>query len=872
MSASATFAVSEDNSTAGLNEMVHDENVLAADSDDFDLSEDAAIESQSNVVTKDTFHNYFDESETLLDTVSSDELVFEGDFTGLDVNYMMIGKPIKLSGNNVAINGVTFVIGADNVVIDGFALNQSDVFLFDVENVNGVTLSNNMINFKTLGGSDGYAIYANAVKNLKIINNTINYVGNTDGTVVNNAVRIAGDEDSEITSDNIIVDGNIFNIEIPAVAVYYNPDTWEAKILSEGIVFYYCDGVKFTNNRVDLKYNNFSGSYDTIYGVSVRGNAYNFDSDEPIVSSNVEISNNMINAEGNEYIYAVFVSADDFKLSDNLINSTSNNYAAAIDVDGPASSGVVNNNLIHVESPNVVYGIYSYQMNGAIRDMSYINNTIIGDSYGTCAMEIVENNPYIVNNIIIMNGNYTTGIAASIKTNGTISKNDIVLLGNNNGTVDSGDLLLPKNSLAISVKGNAIISENNIASTGIGINLVESGDITIKNNTVIVDNAGSVKSYAIYSEMGNLTILDNTISFIGNTTGDVVNNAIYVSGDEDNKVAAKNILVKNNTLDIKLPSLAVNYNPLTYAPTVMSEGIVFYYCENVTFVDNRVYLKYNNVVDAYDTIYVLSIKSNVNNFESDPLNYPIVSSDVLISNNTIAAEGHSYIYGIFAAADNFTVSDNILDVSSDGYYANGIDIDALSTNGVLKNNAIIVTAINSTYGIYSANIMGPVENITYDNNTIAVNSYAACGMELVEFNPYVFNNTIIAAGNYTYGIVAEIKDNATIISNVIECIGSEIGEDSPTDSMLSKKSLGISIKNDALIKDNVVITSGIGVKTLNGDVDIFDNEIRTTDDYTINAINSNLNVMNNYLVSKKVLDQLQLFLIMELHQLITLHY
>ena len=177
LSVGAAFAVSDDNSTVAVDEAIQDDNALAIDPDDSSLSDDSIPETQSSVVTKDTFHDYFDESGTLKDDVSSDELIFEGDFTGLDVSYMTIGKSIKLSGNNVALNGVSFVVSADNVVIDGFNLIHSDYSIFTVYGVSGVTLSNNLINFKTLEGNEGYAIHADTVCDLKILNNTINYVG-----------------------------------------------------------------------------------------------------------------------------------------------------------------------------------------------------------------------------------------------------------------------------------------------------------------------------------------------------------------------------------------------------------------------------------------------------------------------------------------------------------------------------------------------------------------------------------------------------------------------------------------------------------------------------------------------------------------------
>lgn len=850
LSSSCAFAL-EDNATVS-NVEINDDNSLTID-DSYLLSE--SDETQS-VVTKDTFYNYFDAEGNLLDSVTSDELVFKGDFTGLDVNYISISKAIKLTGDNVALNNVAFVIAGDNVVIDGFNFTHSDYALFTLYGVSGVTLSNNVINFNALEGSSSYAILANTVSDLKIINNTLNYVGNTDGTTVNNAIFVTGDEDSEIAASGIVIEGNIFNIEIPSVAVGYDPLTYAPEVMSEGIVFYYCNDVKFNDNRLNVKYNKVSGYYDTIYALSVRGNPFNFISDEPIVSSNIEITNNVINVTGNNYVYAILLSAEEFVISDNVIDVVADAYYAnAISIEGPSSDGDVSDNLITLKAPNAVYGIYSYQFNGAVKDVVYSNNTIAGEAYAACGMEIVETNTKITDNSIVMNGTYAFGIVSSVTKSGEISGNNILVIGTNDGENAVGDSLLSKNTIGISVKGNMAIGENYVNSTGIGINLVGGKDIFINDNEIYVDNVGDVESYAICANgVNNLNIEDNKIVFVGNTSGAAVNNAILVSGDDEDEIACTNVTFKNNDVDISLPSVAVGYDPITYEPTIASEGIVFYYCNNLTITDNRINLKYNKVSGSYDTIYVVSIRSNAYIYDSDDdfnLVYPIVSSGVVISNNNITAEGHSYVYGLYLAADNATVSDNKINVKSDDYYANGINVDALSTNGIIKNNEINVVAQKAAYGICSADYMGPIENMTYEANKIETNAYASCAIELMEENPIVSQNTIFAYGNYTYGIVISIKGEAIIVDNVVGTHGSENGTDGTGDSLLPKQSLGISIKGDASISTNTIGTSGIGIKVLNGDVDIISNEITTLGDYTIYANGSDLTIKENYLVSKK---------------------
>ena len=306
---------------------------------------------------------------------------------------------------------------------------------------------------------------------------------------------------------------------------------------------------------------------------------------------------------------------------------------------------------------------------------------------------------------------------------------------------------------------------------------------------------------------------------------------------------------------IIVPSVDVGYDPDTYAPSAYSEGIVFYYCDGVEFTNNDVYLKYDNVSGSYDTIYVVSVKGDAYSYDFDEdynLIYPITASNVVIANNNITGQGHKYIYGVYVnTADNVTINGNNINMSADDYYANGINLDGPAFNGVVENNEITVTSPGAVYGVYTGGWMGPVENNTYDNNTIVANAYAACAMELMEANPYVSNNKITANGNYTYGIVASIQDNGTITSNDVTCIGSEVGNESTGDSLLPENSLAVSVKGDVVIENNTVSTSGVGVKTLQGEVNVTGNEITTTADKAIEAKDTTLTVENNYLASKK---------------------
>ena len=111
---------------------------------------------------------------------------------------------------------------------------------------------------------------------------------------------------------------------------------------------------------------------------------------------------------------------------------------------------------------------------------------------------------------------------------------------------------------------------------------------------------------------------------------------------------------EDNTFDITIPSVDLVYDYVTYESTVMSEGIVFYYCEDVQFVDNRVDVRYNTVSSAwgYDSIYGISVRSDAYSFGD------VQSSGIVIADNVITVDGHACVYPVYVCADDFEVTGN----------------------------------------------------------------------------------------------------------------------------------------------------------------------------------------------------------------------
>lgn len=797
--------------------------VISTDVDDnAELSEaEPATQDSAPVVTKDTFKDYFDDSGAL--TSNATELVFEGDFSDLNVSSVMVAKdkPVKFTGKDATFKNVQFMIMQSDVTIDGFNFvtdenntNSRLIWIASSDEISNIVLSNNNIQFIAPNGTEAYAIYAGAeeamgsaiISGLSIINNNFIYVGK-DETKINNVIRVNGDtfEDYE-ASDSILVEGNTFDIAMPAIPQDFDMMTWEMIPLSEGIVFFYCDNVTFSKNKVNLKYNKVGGAYDTINVVSARTSLMA----KPC--NNVIIKDNEINATGHSCIYTIKLTANNFEVSNNILNVTTDDYLAhGISIDGPASNASIAYNYISLYGDaskyTTLYGIYAWQSYGAISNLVYDNNFIGLDGYLACGMELNQPDGVVSNSAIVANGNFTYGVAASIRPEGkilNINNNSIVCSGNNIG-FGSGDSILQTASAGISTLGNAIISGNEIFSTAVGIVSVDKGNVVVDDNAIFVNATGNTDNYAITANgVDSLNITNNEIIFDGNSNGTQISDALFVKGIDD-------VVVSGNDFDITIPSCGYNYdiydNP--------AKGIVFSNAAGLTFENNDVNLKYAKLIGSWDTINVVELGYNVD--------------DAVVANNKIMALGGSYIYGIKTYGKNFTINDNSLTILSDVNYVNGIDCEDAAT-GIVKNNEIYAIGEDASYPIYSGMYGYGNLDVDYINNSVYGRAYYVVAVELGGANENVINNTIIADGNYTIGVGSNSENN-TISGNIIRAIGNCIGNQSVWDNF------------------GLVTT---GVKILKANATISDNFIEAKNgDYAIDLVNTDSTVDNNYVASKK---------------------
>jgi uncharacterized protein YacL (UPF0231 family) len=794
LSLSASFASDDVADVIAIDDATTEEPIAIEE----DTSVVVGVVDSSNVVTNDTVYNYFDEgSGTLLSNVTSDELVFDGTFENLNVSTLIVDRAIKLTGENAIFNNISLSIVGDNVSVSGFTINQGNQSMGIFVSASDVTISNSEINFADKGIEDSFGIYVMDSKNFKLLDNVINYVGNSNGYLINNAVFISNASNSEIRKNKIyasLVSAAVGWEEVPP-----GSGNWEAtRVISEGVVIKDTDDAVFAENDVTVIYGDVAGSYDTIYAVSVKN------------SDNTVISNNTINALGHTYIYGLQVNGDNFTVEENNITVESDNYYAnGIDIEGPAT-GNVNDNVIDVTGVESAYAVYS-GMNGAAVSANYTGNQISASAYNVFGFSLGDVISNLKDNYIDLNGNYTTGVAyRGSFINAT--ENKIVLTSSEEGnlTVWEG---FGVEAVGIKViKGSAVLSNNTIATSGKGVSLTgnETNAYLTGNFINVVANADK-DAYAIYAkDMGLLYVIDNNVDYQGATMGTGINNALYI----DN---ATSPMIVSNEFDLDLVSSYVPWAEVpagsgNWVSSPISEGIVIANTDDVIFAGNVIDASYIDVVGSYDTIYAVDFKN---------------SDNAQIEGNKIDAKGHTYIYGLIISGDNFIVEENDITTESDNYYANGIDIEGPAT-GVVKDNSIDVTGVESAYAIYSG-MNGQNVSAVYQENKIRGDAYNVFGMSLGDVESVIVDNHIVLLGNYTTAIAFK-GSNLTVDSNLIIAAGNNEG------NLSVWEAFGVET---------------IGIKVANGEATITNNNIVTTGDYAIDLKDNVASVHENYLIGDK---------------------
>ena len=818
-SASATFAA-DINDTIVSDEITIDE-PLAVDETPTVVADDNTTASE--VVTKDNFNKYFTESGTLNTTVNATELIFKGEISDVGVNTIVLDRPISIVGENSTFTNVAIGVNSSDVVISGLTLNiDNNVAAIAVFNATNVLVENNEINFKAIKDLDvdGYAIIADSADVFNLINNSINYVGATNGLNINNGVRISN-------SQMVTIRGNKFNLSLVSAAVGWaevpaGSGNWVSSPISEGIGLDSSSFVYFSENAIDMTYNDVMGDYDTIYVVDFKD------------SNNVTIEANNITALGHTYIYGIQMSANGFNITGNNIKVESDNYYAnGIDIEGPAM-GIVEDNTIDVKGVESAYAIYS-GMNGADVKANYTANTISGEAYNVFGFSLGDVESNLENNTIDLAGNYTTGIAY-YGVYMSANNNRLFLVSSEEGNQSVWEAFGVEAVGVKVTKGSATFANNTIVTPGKGASFTGNETyVYLGKNFINVVGNDDKDAYAIYaSNLASLYVINNTIDYQGTTKGTGINNAIYLNNASDNSwIMSNNIIL--DLVSSYVPWIEIPTGSGNWVSFPVSEGIVVENTDGTILGSNNINVTYGDVVGTYDTIYTVSFKNSTN---------------AQIELNNITAAGHTYIYGIQISGNDFNITENNIKVESDNYYANGIDIEGPAT-GVVENNVIDVKGNVSAYAIYSG-MNGANVSAEYIGNNITGQAYNVFGFSLGDVESNLENNTIDLVGNYTTGI-AYRGDTIYIIGNKLFLTSSEEGNETIWEGF-GVEAVGIkAIKGEGiLISNNTIVTPGKGV-SITGNVSyaaLSDNFINVVgnddkDAYAVYSVNAGLLLSDN---------------------------
>jgi predicted outer membrane repeat protein len=358
---------------------------------------------------------------------------------------------------------------------------------------------------------------------------------------------------------------------------------------------------------------------------------------------------------------------------------------------------------------------------------------------------------------------------------------------------------------------NMTFSANNDFMSNYGsIFLVTSYDVTLINNKINYTAPGT-DSYVIYADETNgLKIINNEITFVNEfDEKNIFTNAIYLHD-------SNNVLMENNTMDITIPSVDIDYD----FDNVFSEGVVLDTCDNAIVSGNNIHVKYNNAIGDFDTIRAVDI---------------IKSDNLVLTNNTITADGHKYIYGVVIDGNDFNIYNNTINSFSDINYANGINING-PASGILNSNTFSAIAPNASYPIYSSGYTGNVTAL-YVNNMVYADANDVYGIYVSGTNENLTYNDVLLIGNFTIGI-ASYSVNTVMVNNTVRSLASNIGKAWSLDIIPCVTSGITSIEGRCIVDGNKIETTG------KYSVDIFDGEV--TNNYLIaNTTSGDKSVKSN---------------------------
>ena len=198
----------------------------------------AWAQTSTDIVTKDNFYSYFDANGNLLDAITSDKLIFQGEFSNL-VNYIYLDRPITITGDNAVLNNIAIYVSGSDVSLDKIS-----------------------VTYNAPIEAEAKAIFANDAENFSLTNSEIIFTGENPGSYHYRGLEVRN-------CDGAVIDNNTITATFPAVDVSWSSDDGIDQDLVLAVGIQGGDKVEFTNNIVIANTNGEIGWYPTIDAVMV---------------------------------------------------------------------------------------------------------------------------------------------------------------------------------------------------------------------------------------------------------------------------------------------------------------------------------------------------------------------------------------------------------------------------------------------------------------------------------------------------------------------------------------------------------------------------------------------------------------------------
>ncbi|WP_400195925.1 beta strand repeat-containing protein, partial [Methanobrevibacter smithii] len=808
-----------DNGVASVTYTVKGNDQITVKSGSQTLTVPVTTKELTNIVTNETFFDYFGDDGMLLGDITFDTLIFKGEFSNLGVNVVYVPRAIVINGDNAVLRNIA-IMCEQGTTLNNLTLNATN-YVADTDGAliyaigSDVTVNNITIDYNATDSSNNaIAVYASGADNFKLVNSTITFTGNNvDGKVFAQGIKIA-------KSNNAVVDSNIITTSCPLVDVDYSH--WGS--IDTDLVFAIgvekSENVKIINNIMDNS-------------AWTKGNNANFPTFDAFIAhtaNNLLIKNNtishtdLITPKGtSSYIYALdFYESNSVIVEDNrvLLNTTGGKEGAgaayAVQVTGPYNNFVVKGNNLTTVSNGPNLGVYSQNYYGTTEittENNWINVTgfagpaefalVSGMEFQDTVAKAYNNTIYVQNVNEYNDDNNIAGITYVQSTSGS-HQFDI----QNNTIYSEGKYaVLIKSAKDSQIIGNTLyaheLNGDDAAIFKSGTNNVVKNNYPMSTDIIIdVNNAW----------IGKEAVIGITLNSAATGTANImVGGKTYTVNLTDGKATLKvsDLPAGENTVKVDYDGDGKFKSSTNSTTFKVFDGIV----TNETFFD---YFINGTLADYVPEGATLDFRGKFYSHDdvkfdlviNKPINMISTTGDAFIDLNTTAGSllgenpGSCFTINNGGSGSNVSgiifhntqvwiydahnvVLNNISVIVENKRVGSGVGTTAIrhgSTNVTLKNSYIYT----SNNGGSSSIVLTHVQNCTVENNTIVgegnvgnllyLNTFNDAGCDLSNDYNKIINNKITGpspAAGICYGIGINGNNNL-IAGNVINYAGNGI--------------------------------------------------------------------------------------------------